>query len=140
MAEKTTKKAPVAAVKSATAVAPKPATAPAAKPAKIAKIDMFYFVNGVKEGEKLAPQARTIVNTLELHKAGLSRADLVTALTGKLNTRQPESRILTYYQKSLIERGYVRIEETETKVEPTTPPAAEASVATEAGAEPAVAG
>lgn len=119
-----------------TAKATKPASAPeGTKPAvatkapapKVTKVDRFFFVKGVAEGEKLAPQARVIVNVLSEHKDGVSRAELVTALTGKLNTRQPEGRILTYYQKTLVERGYVRIEETEVAA-----PAAE--VATEAAA------
>ena len=113
MAEKSTKKAQ------------KPAdAAPAAVVTKIAKVakpktvDIFKFVKPVAEGDKLAPQARVIVNVLSEHKEnGLKRDDLVTALVGKLNTRQPESRILTYYQKALAVGGYIQIETTELPTE-----------------------
>jgi hypothetical protein len=117
MAEKTTKKAPAAAAASATATAPAAnatgtTTAPA-KPAAPKTIDTFKHVKPVAEGEKLAPQARVIVNVLADHKNGLTREDLSKALEGKLQTRQPIGRIVTYYQKMLVERGYISIDAVE---------------------------
>jgi hypothetical protein len=111
MAEKTTKKAPAAAAAAATTTAPAGNTAAApAKPAVPKTIDTFKFVKPVAEGEKLAPQARVIVNVLSEHKNGLTREDLNKSLDGKLQTRQPIGRIVTYYQKLLVERGYITID------------------------------
>lgn len=114
MAQKTTTKAPAAQAAAATATPPAAnvagtTTAPA-KPAAPKTIDTFKFVKGVAEGEKLAPQARVIVNMLADHKNGLTREDLAKALEGKLQTRQPIGRIVTYYQKTLVERGYITID------------------------------
>ena len=112
MAEKTTKKAPAAAAAAAQTTPPaanSEATKTAA-PAAPKTIDTFKFVKPVAEGEKLATQARVIVNVLSEHKNGLVREDLVKALDGKLQTRQPIGRIVTYYQKLLVERGYVSID------------------------------
>jgi len=108
MAEKTTKKAPAAAAAAASTTAPAPGVAAPAAPAAPKTIDTFAFVKPVAEGEKLAPQARVIVNVLADLKTA-TREDLAKALEGKLQTRQPIGRIVTYYQKSLVERGYITI-------------------------------
>lgn len=119
MAEKTTAKAKVVAATAAAATPPPPKT-------KITKVDKFYHVKNVAEGEKLAPQARVIVNELSGKTEGLSRADLITALTGKVTTRQPVERILTYYQKQLVTSGYIRVESTEVKTTGAAAPEASA--------------
>jgi hypothetical protein len=117
MAEKTNKKAPAAAAAAASATAPAANTAGAqtapAAPAKPKTIDTFRFIKGVQEGAKLAPQARVIVNVLSEFKNGVTREDLNKALEGKLQTRQPIGRIVTYYQKLLVESGYISIDEVE---------------------------
>lgn len=60
--------------------------------------------------KKLAPQAQVIVNAVKAAgKRGLSRAELNEALTGVLVTRQPVGRIVTYYQKSLVDAGCIEI-------------------------------
>jgi hypothetical protein len=119
MAVKTTTKAPAAAAAASTATAPAAnaagTTTTPAKPAAPKTIDTFKFVKPVAEGEKLAPQARVIINVLSEHKAGLTREDLSKALDGKLQTRQPIGRIVTYYQKTLVERGYISIDAVEVK-------------------------
>lgn len=70
----------------------------------------FTFVRGLKEGEKLAPQAQVIVNTIQELKAA-SREDVVARLSdGRLKTRQPPERILTYYQKALETAGFIKME------------------------------
>lgn len=64
--------------------------------------DRFVFVN--KPEGKIAPQALSIVNILETAgKKGLTRKELVSAMSGVVETRQPMGRILTYYQKKLAE-------------------------------------
>lgn len=79
------------------------------------KNDTFQRVFGpdgtpIAPSVKLAPQAQCIMNTLEAAgKDGLKRADLCTALTGVLVTRQPVGRIVSYYQKALVNSGAVRI-------------------------------
>jgi len=63
-----------------------------------------------KKMKKLAPQAQTISNAVEAaKKGGVLREDLIKGLTGVLVTRQPVGRILSYYQKELQEKGFVRI-------------------------------
>ena len=107
MAKKETTKAPAAEQAAATAT---PAAAPAAKPAAPKTVDTFFFKNAIKEGEKLAPQARVIVSVLSTFgEKGANRDALVEALKGKLVTRQPEGRILTYYQKTLVEGKWIEI-------------------------------
>lgn len=57
---------------------------------------------------KVPPQAMVIINTLEAAgKDGLSRTELNKNLTGVLVTKQPVGRIVTYYQKLLVECGAV---------------------------------
>jgi hypothetical protein len=104
MAKKETTKAP-------TAVEPPTSAAPAAAPKPAQKPDIFTFVKQVGKDEKLAPQARVIVNVLESAGKPLDREAFVDSLKGKVQTRQPEGRILTYYQKLLVERGYLTITE-----------------------------
>jgi 3-oxoacyl-ACP reductase-like protein len=111
MAKKETNKAPEAAAAASAATAPT-AAAPAAAPKPVKKPDVFTFVKQVDKDGKLAPQARVIVNVMENLKSA-NREELVKALIGKLQTRQPEGRILTYYQKTLVEAGYITITEVE---------------------------
>lgn len=86
----------------------KAAAAREARKAKAEK-DTFVYVN--EPESKLPPQAQGIVNILkEKGKKGLSRKDLIDAMTGTIETRQPVGRILTYYQKRLVECGAVKIE------------------------------
>jgi hypothetical protein len=59
---------------------------------------------GVEPVKKIAPQARVIINAIEAAgQGGITRADLVANLKGVLQTRQPEGRILSYYQKLITE-------------------------------------
>lgn len=116
MAQKSTTKSAPAAAAAASATPPAAsapgtaAAAPAPKPVK--KPDVFTFVKQVDKDGKLAPQARVIVNTMETLKTA-NRDELVKALDGKLQTRQPIGRIVTYYQKTLVEAGYITITEGE---------------------------
>lgn len=83
--------------------------------------DKFYFVNRPTEGEgdeqkpvKIAPQAAGIVSTVEAAgKDGITRKELVELLDTVIETRQPVSRILTYYQKMLVEKGFLRVDKAE---------------------------
>lgn len=60
--------------------------------------------------EKIAPQALTIANTVvAAGKNGLTRGALIENLKGVLTTRQPEGRILSYYQKLLVDGGFITI-------------------------------
>lgn len=89
------------------------AKARAAREAR-ASNDVFKFVKQPGEGDKKLPkQAQGIVNILEAAseegRDGMSRTDLCEAMTQVIETRQPIGRILTYYQKPLVEGGYVEI-------------------------------
>lgn len=74
-----------------------------------AQTDKFVYAGQVKEGtKKLAPQAQVIVNAIQAAgKGGITRSQLVENLNGILTTRQPIGRIVSYYQKALVETGYV---------------------------------
>lgn len=62
----------------------------------------------VEPPKKLAPQAMTIINTIRAAgEKGLTRSQLNANLKGVLVTRQPESRIVTYYQKPILLSGCV---------------------------------
>lgn len=84
-----------------------------AKEAKVKKSESQVFKStGNEPSKKLAPQAQGIVNILkEAGKDGLTRLQLVEAMKGVITTKQPESRILSYYQKTLVESGAVTIED-----------------------------
>ena len=72
--------------------------------------------------KKVAPQAQVIINVVKAadmdgdklrapeKRKGLTRAELVENLKGVLVTKQPEGRILSYYQKLLVEVGAVKVE------------------------------
>ena len=111
MAEKTTK-----APKAAPAAVPagkNPEALAAARAARetAAQGDIFTYVGKVQEGtKKLAPQAQVIVNAIQAAgKTGISREKLVAGLKGVLVTRQPEGRILSYYQKTIVDLGYISL-------------------------------
>ena len=109
MAKKTTKAAdPASQPQTTTGNIGEQAKARAEKRKTIAQQDVFVFVT---KGEKpLAPQAQTIVNTIEAAgEAGVLRPELIQQLGGVLVTRQPAERILNYYQKSLIEAGLIKV-------------------------------
>ena len=77
--------------------------------------DMFRAVSvdgkWVDPAKKVAPQAQVIINTIRAAGAeGVNRGQLVANLKGVLTTKQPEGRILSYYQKSLIESGAITLE------------------------------
>lgn len=71
---------------------------------------VYEFVADPKEGTKLAPQAKLIVE--EVKKAGkIERGELAKALGANPNfkTRQPIERIITYYQKELEAAGVLKL-------------------------------
>jgi hypothetical protein len=96
--------------------APDKAAEKAAKEEKAAK-DRFIRVmkdgKGVdSNGKKLPPQAQGICNILEAAgDKGLTREELVAKMKGVIQTRQPEGRILSYYQKAIVARGMVKLVE-----------------------------
>lgn len=74
--------------------------------------------------KKLAPQAMVIINTIRAAgPTGITRSQLNTNLKGVLVTRQPESRIVTYYQKTIQESGAVRLDKGIEAVPATVAPA-----------------
>lgn len=84
------------------------AAAAAAQRKTIAQGDVFVFIR--KPEKPVAPQAQTIIAAIESHgEAGVSRPELVKELGVVLTTRQPAERILTYYQKTLVDGGAIKI-------------------------------
>lgn len=91
-------------------------TAPAPKPEQGLN-DRFVrvFVDGKPKdpSKKVAPQAQVIINTIEAAgPGGVTREELVKNLTGVLVTQQPPSRILSYYQKLIVQVGAVEMTKT----------------------------
>ncbi len=70
----------------------------------------FSFVKDPDEKAKLAPQARVIVNAIKELKSAEREALVKVLGDGRLTTRQPVERILTYYQKSLETQGLIKVE------------------------------
>jgi hypothetical protein len=84
-----------------------------AKDAAAAK-DVFTYVGEPKE--KVAPQAMVIIATIKAAgKKGINRDELVQALSQQVDgkpvlvTKQPVSRILSYYQKLIVNVGAVEV-------------------------------
>jgi hypothetical protein len=80
------------------------------------KTDLFVRTlgadgKGVPAAKKLAPQAQLIVDVIEAAGAGgITREGLNEKLVpAGLKTRQSVGRIVTYYQKSLVEAGTITI-------------------------------
>lgn len=65
-------------------------------------------LNADGTAKRIAPQLQAIANTLEaVGESGCTRKELVELLSkpGVLTTRQPVGRILSYYQKDLVNFG-----------------------------------
>jgi len=84
---------------------------PENKVAKPAAVNIITtFVKGkidLKPENKLPPQARIIVEQIASVKDGFERGQLIARLKPLITTKQPVERILGYYQKRLIEEGYI---------------------------------
>lgn len=77
--------------------------------------DIVKFIKVPGEGDKkLAPQAAAIVNILAANdaegKPSMTRDSLVAVMEGVVETKQPMVRIFGYYEKPLIEAGYIEVE------------------------------
>jgi pyruvate/2-oxoglutarate dehydrogenase complex dihydrolipoamide acyltransferase (E2) component len=82
--------------------------------------------------KKLAPQAQLIANVIEASgPKGITRKELTDKLVpAGLVTRQPAGRILSYYQKPMVDDGWI----TMTKAVPAAPAPAAAPAPTAAPA------
>lgn len=88
------------------------ATAKAAKaPKEKAVANATYtFVKFPGEGEKNLPkQATQILEILSGNDGPMARKDLLEAMSGVVETRQPIERILGFYQPRLTEGGYFSV-------------------------------
>ena len=90
--------------------------APAEKPAKAPKVargntDKFVFQKDLAEGQKFAPQALLIVKHIKAHNM-ITRDQLCEELSKdpEFKTKQPVGRIVSYYQKDLVNAGLFTIE------------------------------
>src|SRR5688572_14831290 len=71
----------------------------------------FTFLRSPAENEKLAPQAREILNILqEAPEQTLMKPDLVAQMETRVVTRQDQSRILAFYQAGMIAAGLIRMD------------------------------
>ena len=59
------------------------------------------------EGVTMPEQAKVILTVLAQNEGPMSKEALVAALDGKLTTKQPIERIIAFYQKRLVEDGYI---------------------------------
>lgn len=74
--------------------------------------DLFIPVAEYKEdaSKRIAPQMKLIIATITAAgKGGITREALCKNLTGAIVTRQPVNRVVTYYQKPMIELGAITI-------------------------------
>jgi hypothetical protein len=76
------------------------AAARAAKTSQLAK--QLFKHTGAEPKEKLAPQAMEIIAIIKEAGEPITREDVVKRMDGRVKTRQPQERILTYYVKALI--------------------------------------
>jgi hypothetical protein len=61
---------------------------------------------------KVAPQAKAIAVIVEAAGTkGITRKDLVANMEGIVQSRQPLGRILSYYQKLLVDSGFFTVTE-----------------------------
>ena len=125
-APKTTKAPTAQAAPATTAKSPEALKAARDARERAASQDVFTYVGKVAEGtKKLAPQAQVIVNAIQAAgKGGITREKLVAGLKGVLVTRQPESRILSYYQSTIVDLGHVSLTKAAVSETPATAAAA----------------
>jgi hypothetical protein len=87
--------------------------APAEKAPKAARgnADKFVFQKDLAEGQKFAPQALLIVKHVKAHNS-ITRDQLCGELAKdpEFKTKQPVGRIVSYYQKDLVNAGLFTIE------------------------------
>lgn len=87
--------------------------APAEKAPKAARgnADKFVFQKDLAEGQKFAPQALLIVKHVKAHNT-ITRDQLCEELSKdpEFKTKQPVGRIVSYYQKDLVNAGLFTIE------------------------------
>src|SRR5438105_871333 len=70
--------------------------------------DKFTFKAELTKG---APQAKEIVKILqEAGTKGITRKELIAKMEGRVITRQPQSRILSYYQPDLVSAGAITVD------------------------------
>lgn len=83
------------------------------------KVSIFYMKGKtpLTAETKLAPQAREIVATVHEAKGTINHNELLDKLKDRVTTRQPLSRIVSYYSKDLQEAGFIEVtkKEEETK-------------------------
>lgn len=85
----------------------------AAKPA-VRKTAIYRVARKLTGDDKLPKQAKILYDVLaEAGKAGLERDAFAKACEGKLETKQPISRIIGYYQAKLETMGAITIEKKE---------------------------
>jgi len=89
-------------------------TESAEKAPPVKKTAIYKVARKLTEDDKLPKQAKVLYDVLaEAGKAGLERDAFATACEGKLETRQPISRIIGYYQAKLETMGAISIEKVE---------------------------
>jgi hypothetical protein len=67
----------------------------------------YSKLRDLKESEKLAPQAKEILNILG--EGDKTRAELLDAMKARVTTQQPIERILAYYQKTMVDAGLIKV-------------------------------
>lgn len=83
----------------------------------MAKTDNYVFKKDVAEGDKLPPQAKGMLAILKpAGTAGLTGEKLCARMTeeskkegGLISTNQPVERIVAFYQKRLVDGGFMAV-------------------------------
>jgi hypothetical protein len=71
----------------------------------------FYRVaRGLKKDEKIAPQARVIIETIKNFGEAVDRTAVVSALESNklLNTKQDVSKVFTFFRPQLVASGILK--------------------------------
>lgn len=80
------------------------------------RIQNVKFIREIAEDEKLAPQAKGIVESvIETHglNTTVTVEQVTSAMEGNITTRQPFERIFGYYAPKLEEAGFIEVERSE---------------------------
>ena len=82
------------------------------------KIKFYALGRKVTEKDKVAPQAGCILSCLPEDKSTIARDQLIERVTDKIGeTRQPPSRIFSFYRPHLVSMGVMKESVKEVEVE-----------------------
>lgn len=100
-------------------------TKSARRPA-IQAFDTLAIARPLTDEDKLAPQARGLVDAIAAYDEGVTRSTLLSVLPTHLKTKQTAARIFGWYIHGLIDAGIVVVTKTHDSLKPAPEPKAKA--------------